>query len=87
MSTTNMRAIVIRVLTDEADQADRVEVTPHTPLADGGLALSSLSFMRVLIRLEDELDVEIDDAAVMGSRLTVVEDLMTVVEKCVATGA
>jgi len=87
MNTTDVRATVTRVLIDETDQADQVEVTPRTPLADGGLALSSLSFMRVLIRLEDEFGIELDDSAVMGARLTVVEDLITVVRDGAANGA
>ena len=87
MNTTDVRATVTRVLIDETDRANQVEVTPRTLLADGGLALSSLSFMRVLIRLEDEFGIELDDTAVMGARLTVVEDLMTVVRDGAAGGA
>lgn len=55
------RRTVIDVLLAEVEHPVEAPVTDDTPLAGGGLALSSLEIMRALIRIEDTLDADLDE--------------------------
>jgi acyl carrier protein len=66
---------VVEALVQEAEPAEGFVITSETALGDASLGLSSLSFMRVLIRLEDSCGVDLDDEVVMTSALKTVGDL------------
>ena len=53
--------------------------------ADGGLHLSSLQLVRLLVSLEERLDVAFDDAAILNSRFTTVDDIIGLVTNSAAT--
>ncbi len=58
-----------------------VEITAETSLAEGGLHLSSLELVRLLVGLEERLGIELDDATIMNARFDTVADLVTLVHE------
>jgi acyl carrier protein len=71
-------AVVVRVLAEETEVP--VPITAELALEED-LGLTSLGLTRVLVRLEDELDSELDDAVVLSAELRTVRDLVTLVER------
>ncbi|MDT0263447.1 acyl carrier protein [Jatrophihabitans lederbergiae] len=74
-----VRKTVAELMTAEGHEA--VEITAGTSLAEGGLNLSSLELVRLLVGLEERLDIELDDATIMNARFDTVEDLITLVHQ------
>jgi hypothetical protein len=55
------------------------------PGEDGdALNLTSLEVVRLLVRLEEDLDTEIDEAAVMNVRLDTVDDVVSLLRQSLA---
>lgn len=59
----------------------------ETPLADGGLELSSLDLVRALVQVEEQLDVQLDGVALAIAELRTVGDVAGLVARTVASGA
>ncbi|GAB3930489.1 hypothetical protein GCM10029976_032480 [Kribbella albertanoniae] len=55
-----------------------LEITGRTALADGGLELTSLDLIRVIVGLEEHFGVELNDDLIFDSSFDSVSDLVTV---------
>lgn len=81
---TDIQSTVVAALVSEGESTrDPAEVTGDVPLGGDGLALNSLGFVRAMVKLEDEFDVELQDAVVMSSDFGTVEDVVDFVRKAV----
>jgi acyl carrier protein len=49
-----------------------------------GLELTSLELVRLLVSLEEHLDIEIDDAEVMNANFQTVDDIVSLVSRSLA---
>jgi len=79
MNADDIKQLTVRVLVEEADVD--ILVDSETLLADGGLGLTSLSFMRAIVELEDALGIELDDAVMMANEFRTVGDVITVIAR------
>jgi acyl carrier protein len=52
-------------------------VTGETALSDGGLKLSSLELVRLLVSLEERLGIAFDDETILNARFNVVDDIVS----------
>ncbi|MDQ1741154.1 MAG: hypothetical protein QOE53_2806 [Pseudonocardiales bacterium] len=77
MDDQNVRELIMDMLVAEGYGADGVTV--QTALADGGLRLSSLELVRLLVSLEDRLGISLDDATIMNARFDTVDDIVSLV--------
>jgi acyl carrier protein len=75
------RECVVNVLRQESRLEPGAPVTAATPLGDGGLAMTSIGLVRAFISVEDMLDIELDDAVIMGTDLRTVGDVLTLVAR------
>ncbi|MFC0105792.1 phosphopantetheine-binding protein [Kibdelosporangium aridum] len=73
---------VVRIVTKEAQEYTGGPVTMDTELGSGGLGLSSLGLIRVLVCIEDELDADFDDEQVMSANIRTVRDIVSVARDC-----
>jgi acyl carrier protein len=71
----DVRQTIVTTLTTEGRPAAGIVVGVDTPLAEGGLELTSLGLVRALVTLEDTLGVELDDAVVMTAEFRTVSDV------------
>jgi acyl carrier protein len=55
------------------------EVAAGTSLTDGGLELTSLELVRLLVSLEERLDIEFDDVEIMNAHFDTVDDIVALV--------
>lgn len=76
---------IVRIAGDEAEPGVPDTITMDTGLGGNGLGLTSLGLIRVLVRLENELDIELDDETVMDADLRTVGDLVSIAERYVRT--
>ncbi len=76
--TPDVRQLVVDLVREANDDPD-LEITTETALADGGLELSSLELVRLMVSLEERLDIELDDVAVMNMTFETVDDLIALV--------
>ncbi len=79
MSDTEQFLELLAELLSENPNAD-IDITLETPLADGGLELTSLELIELLVQMEERLDTTIPDEAVMNAFLDDVNDLFRLVE-------
>lgn len=84
--THDVRAVVVGALTAESATWEGAEPTPDTPLADGGLELSSLEVVRALVRIEEGLGSELADEDVWSAELRTVGDLLDLVARAAPRG-
>lgn len=73
-------ALVSDLLSDNPN-AD-IEKSMDTPLADGGLELTSLDLIQLLVQIEERLGLRIPDDAVMNTYLDTLDDLYRVIGAC-----
>jgi len=73
----NLRQLIMDVLVAEGHEDD--DVTSETALAEGGLELTSLELVRLLVSLEERLGVEFDDATIMNAHFGTVDDIVALV--------
>lgn len=73
----DLRQLIIDVLAAEG-RADG-DVTARTALASGGLELTSLELVRLLVGLEERLGIELNDAAIMNGHFDTVDDIIALV--------
>jgi DNA-binding SARP family transcriptional activator/acyl carrier protein/DNA polymerase III delta prime subunit len=71
-----MCQLIEKLLTGQGREDEHIEVTPQTSLADDGLALTSLELVRLLVNLEERMDVELDDVAIMNASFDNVGDIL-----------
>jgi acyl carrier protein len=77
MDDQKVRDLIMDMLVAEGYGADGVTV--QTALTDGGLRLSSLELVRLLVSLEDRLGISLDDATIMNARFDTVDDIVSLV--------
>jgi acyl carrier protein len=71
--------LIEKLLGDQRHTEEDISVTSQTPLGDDGLALTSLELVRLLVSLEEHLDVELDDVAIMNASFDTVGDVLSLV--------
>lgn len=76
-----IRQVVVDLVHEIEGKAD-ADVAPDSSLGTGGLELTSLEVVRILVGLEEQLGVELEDGAIMNSSLEVVDDLVSLVVDC-----
>lgn len=77
---------LLRLIVDllgEQDGRDDLEVTAATPLTDS-LELTSLELVRLLVSLEEHLDIQIDDTEIMNANFQTVGDIVNLVSRSIA---
>jgi acyl carrier protein len=74
-----LRNLIIELLMAEGHEDG--ELTDRTSLTDGGLELTSLELVRLLVNLEEHLGIELDDAAIMNAHFDTVDDIVTLVAR------
>ncbi|MGP3948511.1 acyl carrier protein [Streptomyces sp. 7N604] len=62
-----------------------IDLSLKTPLSGGGLELTSLELIQLLVQLEERLGITIPDDAVMNIFLDDVGDLFQLVTSCTST--
>jgi acyl carrier protein len=72
---------VLDVLRSEGHLSADLPATQDTPLSGEEADLTSLDLLRVLVTLEEVLDIELDDAAIMNAHFATVGDLVAVVAR------
>lgn len=77
MNDQNVRHLIMDMLAAEGHGGDGMSST--TALADGGLELSSLELVRLLVSLEDRLGITLDDAVILNARFDTVDDIVSLV--------
>ncbi|MNI97527.1 Phosphopantetheine attachment site [compost metagenome] len=55
------------------------ELGPGTPIGDAGI--NSITFIEIVVKLEQELDIELEDEALDLSRYEVVSDLLRALDE------
>lgn len=81
----DLREVVLDLLVAEGFGSGGV--TSQTPLTSGGLELTSLDLVRLLVSLEEHLGIELDDATIMNAHFDTVDDVVTVVSQAVSQAA
>ena len=84
---TELRALVVGLLERQLRTEDHGgSVTPRTSLGDGGLELTSLQLVRLLVDIEEQLDIELADVAIMNANFDTVDDIVAVVGSSMSPG-
>ncbi|MBB1195623.1 hypothetical protein EGO52_02445 [Curtobacterium flaccumfaciens] len=83
LTREEIETTVTAALVEGAGVRNQNDIQLNTLLLEGGLSLSSLSFMELLIHLEDRLGVDLEDGVVMAADLRTVRDLVELVERAV----
>lgn len=78
-----LRQLIVSLLDKQAAASGDGEAA-HGPVADGSLDLSSLELVRLLVSLEEHLDVELDDADIMNANFETVDDIVGLVSRSLA---
>lgn len=74
-----LRQLIVGLLEKQVDGDGELE--PRTSLGDGGLDLTSLELVRLLVSLEEHLDLELDDADIMNANFDTVDDIVALVSR------
>lgn len=77
-SKQEIRQVVLDLIA-EFERGGDVELLSESPLGAGGLELTSLDLVRLLVGLEQQLGIELDDGAIMNSSFDVVDDIVSLV--------
>lgn len=77
MTDDELRELILGLL-ERQQAANGAEAGPP---ADGGLDLTSLELVRLLVNLEDHLDLELDDVDIMNANFGTVEDIVALVSR------
>lgn len=76
----NLRQVIMDLLVAEGHNGGG-GVTSQTSLAEGGLELTSLELVRLLVSLEERLGIELDDATIMNANFGTVDDIVALVAR------
>jgi acyl carrier protein len=71
--------LIVSLLRQQKGIGD-LELTAGTPLTDD-LELTSLELVRLLVSLEEHLDIQIDDAEIMNANFQTVDDIVSLVSR------
>lgn len=77
MSEDDVVILIGRLLADNPNVHEGLSV--GTPLAEGGLELTSLDLIQLIVDIEGELSIEIEDGTIMNSALEYVSDVIGLV--------
>lgn len=75
MNDQDVRQMITDMLAAEGHEGD--------PGADGGLNLSSLELVRLLVSLEERLGISLDDAAILNTEFNSIEDIVELLTQSV----
>jgi acyl carrier protein len=84
VQTAGVWRAVWEALAAEGQPAPGLDPAPQTPLAQGGLELTSLGLVRALVRIEQRLDLQLDDGALVAADFQTVDDVVRLVTRSVA---
>jgi acyl carrier protein len=87
MRDEEIRQLIMKLLAEAKSGAGHGADTADAPAADGRLQLSSLELVRLLVALEDDLDIELEDETVMNTKLSTVDDVVALVRDSLASPA
>ncbi|MEU3625188.1 hypothetical protein BS329_21085 [Amycolatopsis coloradensis] len=79
MRDSEIHALIKRLLLADNAAVAEMKVDGGTSLATGGLELTSLELIRLLVGLEESLDIELDDEMIMNSHFGTVDDVVELV--------
>jgi acyl carrier protein len=79
MEDQALRQLIVDLIEKQVGANGDMELTSRTDLAGGSLDLTSLELVRLLVSLEEHLDVELDDAAIMNTHFGTVDDIVALV--------
>jgi acyl carrier protein len=85
MRDEEIRQLIMKLLAEAKSGAGHGGDTADAPAADGRLQLSSLELVRLLVALEDDLDIELEDETVMNTKLSTVDDVVALVRDSLAS--
>lgn len=80
-----LRQLIAKLLASEGRGTGELELAPDTSLTEGGLELTSLELVRLLVSLEEHLDIELDDVEIMNAHFDTVDDIVALVRGSLAT--
>jgi acyl carrier protein len=81
-----LRQLIVDLIERQVRANGDLELTAPADLGDGQLDLTSLELVRLLVSLEEHLDVELDDAAIMNTHFGTVDDIVALVSGSVGAG-
>ena len=86
MNIETLRNAAISALVDSGGLTiARDSITDDTPIAAGGLGLSSVTFLQAFVLLEEHFSLIFDDAAVFSHNFSTVGDFVKFLESAVST--
>jgi acyl carrier protein len=81
-----LRQLIAKLLASEGRTNGELELAPNTSLTEGGLELTSLELVRLLVSLEEHLDIELDDVEIMNAHFDTVDDIVALVRGSLVSG-
>jgi acyl carrier protein len=79
-----LRQLIVDLLDKQVGGDGEAATTPRASLTEGGLDLTSLELVRLLVSLEEHLDMELDDVEVMNANFETVDDIVALVGRSLA---
>lgn len=79
-----LRRLIVSLL-DQQTAAHSGGELPPASAADGGFDLTSLELVRLLVNLEEHLDVEFDDLEIMNANFDTVDDVVALIGRALST--
>ena len=79
-----LRQLIVGLLEKQGGGNGEVELTSQTSLTGGGLELTSLELVRLLVSLEEHLDIELDDVETMNANFDTIDDIVGLVSRSLA---
>lgn len=81
MSNPSIRSAAIEALIQSTQKSlPPIEILDDTPLAAGGLGISSVAFLHAFVFLEERYGVTFDDASVFRAKFGTVGDFVAFME-------
>jgi acyl carrier protein len=77
MSDAELRNVIAQLLRQGRPMGD--DIAAGSQIAGGGLYLTSLELVRLLVNLEDRLAIELDDGEIMNAQLETIDDIVVLV--------
>ena len=79
MGERELRDLIVETLTHEVRAGGQLAVPGAISLEQGNLDLTSLELVRLLVTLEEKLDIELADVAIMNANFETLDDVVAVV--------
>jgi acyl carrier protein len=74
-----LRELIVSLLEKEEHGSDDAEPAGRTVEPDGRLELTSLELVRLLVSVEEHLDIELDDVEIMNANFDTIDDIVALV--------